>query len=150
MYATGTTQSRRQSQLTDNPATETTSVYPSTTAVEPSPNLRWKLLPVSDALWLSDGSYTVWPEQVSLQSGPGKNRSLLPVSKSTGAHQLSDMRVKRRGAPRNLFAGAPTEIDPYHSCWSAGASGIEPMSRFSRMSGSMSRGCLSPVFLSYA
>ena len=73
---------------------DTTSVYPSTIAVEPSPNLRRKLLPVSDALWLSDGSYKAWPEQVSPQSGPGKNRSLLPESKSTAVHQLAIRREK--------------------------------------------------------
>lgn len=51
--------------------------------VEPSPNARLKVLSSAADEELEAGLYFLWPEQVDPQLDAGRNRSELPVSKST-------------------------------------------------------------------
>lgn len=59
------------------------SVYCSPLTVEPPGKVILNGFPTSVDEELAEGSYKVCPLQVESQSGPGRNRSLLPVSKPT-------------------------------------------------------------------
>lgn len=69
--------------LTVSPAIRTVSLNCSPVTVEPSPYARLNEFLRSVEVELDAGLYTACPEQLDLQVGPGKKRSLLPVSKST-------------------------------------------------------------------
>lgn len=115
------------------PAIVTVSVYCSPETVDPSPYDREKSFPTSFEVELELGSYVVWPEHVEPQSGPGRKRSLEPVSKSTVYS----------------VAGVPTEILPYQSSSASSVRGSLPESaRFFVFLNAFESGWVLPVLRS--
>lgn len=77
----------------------------------------------------------MWPEHVEPQSGPGRKRSLEPVSKSTVYS----------------VAGVPTEILPYQSSSASSVRASLPVSaRFCVLLNALDREWVLPVLRSYA
>ena len=136
---------------TVKPAMLTTSVNCSPWTVPPPPKASENVLERFCAVELASGSYGLCPEQLELQLGEGKKRSLLPVSKSTVSYRgfVSGYKSSyRKVLPVKDTAGVPTEMVPYHNvAWSSVNKSL-PVAR-RECSTLPERGCFTPVLLLY-
>lgn len=120
---------RKKNYRTLKPPSDTVSVYRSPVAVEPSAYSTSNVRPRASAVELLLGLYISCPSHASPQFGPGRKKSVEPVSHKTGALSLVDPTPYDRIGKYelvNVWSGVPTPIVPYQRSFESSTSGSEP------------------------